>query len=122
VNQLELNADQFTEDVWQYVSEHLDDPTLDSIGVKRTVQDSPDLASEPVTTTIVLTLAPLAAVAVLRLIEKWMEAERQRQQLEIVLRGFAVSDEAGKAAASLAGKHAQVSIKHGLPTLPARKA
>jgi hypothetical protein len=86
------------------------------------VQDSPDLDSEPVTTTIVLMLAPLAAVAVLRLIEKWMEAERQRQQLEIVLRGFAVSDEAGKAAASLAGKHAQVSIKYGLPTLPEIKA
>lgn len=122
MNQLVLNMDKSTEDLWQYVSASLDDSTLDQIEVERDIQDPSGLASEPVTTAIILSLTQLAAAAVLRLVEKWMEDNRQREQLEIVLRGFSISDEAGKSAASLAGKHAEVSIKYGLPELPTGKA
>lgn len=122
MNQLVLSMDKSTEDLWQYVTANLDDSTLDGIEVERDIKDPSGLASEPVTTAIILALSPLAAAAVLRLVEKWMEAKRQREQLEIVLRGFSISDEAGESAASLARKHADVSIKYGPPTLPTGKA
>jgi hypothetical protein len=122
MNQLVLRMDKNTEDLWQYVSANLDDSTLDEVEVERDIKDPSGLASEPVTSAIILALSPRAAAAVLRVVEKWMEAERQREQLEIVLRGFSISDEAGKSAASLAAKHAEVSIKYGPPALPTGKA
>lgn len=118
MNQLILSMNKGTEDLWQYILENISDSTLDEIEVERDIKDPSGLASEPVTAALILSLSSLTAAVILRLVERWMENKRQREQLEIVLQGFSISDEAGKAAASLAQKHADVSIKYGLPSLP----
>ena len=122
MNELVISGNEDVGDLWQFISDSLGDEILDEIEVTRKVRPSDGLACEPLTSAVILTLAPLGAAAVLRLVEKWMEFNRQREQLEIVLRGFSVSDEAGKAAERIALKHAQISVKYGPPSLPQRKA
>jgi len=122
MNELVISGNAHVGDLWQFIADSVGDEILEEIEVTRRVRAPDGLASEPLTSAVVLTLAPLAAAAVLRLVEKWMETYRQREQLEIVLRGFSVSDEAGKAAERIALKHAQISVKYGPPSLPQRKA
>ncbi|MDM7175244.1 hypothetical protein QUH50_25515 [Klebsiella variicola] len=118
MRQLILSMNEGTEDLWQYILENISDSALDEIEVDRDIKDPSSLASEPVTAALILSLSSLTAATILRLVERWMENKKQHEQLEIVLRGFSISDEARKAAASLAQKHADVSIKYGLPGLP----
>lgn len=108
-----LEAGESTEELTQFVTRELDDTILDAIDLKREIAETQGLASEPITTTVVLTLTPIAAALVLRIVERWLENFRQEKALKLVLEGFSISDEAGKAAAELASKHTEVSIKYG---------
>ena|SRR5437868_7348565 len=118
-----LTAGVNTEELLQYVMTQLDDKILDKVKVERSVEDPSGLASEPVTAAVLLTLAPIAAAAILRIIERWMENRRQLANIQLVLDGFTISDEAGKAAAALVAKHSDISLKHGPAAIPVlRKA
>jgi hypothetical protein len=65
-----------------------------------------------------MTLTPVAVIAVARLLEKWLEARRQREQMNLVIQAFGVSSEAGEALAQVAQKHSDVSISFGMPQPP----
>jgi hypothetical protein len=118
---LEIDAGRRTEDLLQFITAELDDETLDAIGVERRPMKGGTLASEPFTASAMLTLAAAGVVAVGRIIERWLEKQRQLEQLKLVAEGFKQSDEAGKALAKLSEKHAAVSIAYRLASAPAPK-
>ncbi len=118
---LEIDAGRRTEDLLQFITAEVDDATLDAIGVERRPMKAGTLASEPFTAAATLTLATGLVVAVGRIIERWLEKQRQLEQLKLVAAGFEQSDEAGKALAKLSEKNAAVSIAYRLPATPAPK-
>ncbi len=116
-----IDAGDQTEELAQFIAKALDDETLDGIQFDRELAENEGLASEPITTAVVLTLSSIAAAAVVRLIERWLENKRQDSNLKLVLDAFFRSDEAGKAAAQLALRHADISITYGPVSLPSAK-
>jgi len=116
-----IDAADHTEELAQFIAHGLDDETLDGIQFDRQLAETEGLASEPITMAVVLTLSPIAAAVVVRLIERWLENRRQKGALRLVLEAFSKSDEAGKAVAQLAERHAKISIIHGPVSLPSAK-
>jgi hypothetical protein len=111
---LDISVGESTEELIQFVTKDIDDSMLDEIEIDREVRKPDALASEPITTAVMVTLSTVAASAVLRLVERWLENRRQTDTLKIVASGFSVSDNAGKQLASLAVKHSNVSVSYGL--------
>jgi hypothetical protein len=111
---LRFEAGDHTESIVGFVTSELDDSLLDTINVDREVASTSGLASEPITLAATITLTTTAIVAVLRIVERWLEMQRQLQTLEIVADGFAKSSEAGEHLTRLAEKHAEVTAKYPL--------
>ncbi len=111
---LEISANEHTEEVIQYILDGLSDNEVDALQIDRQVQKPDGLASEPVTTAVLITLGTVAASAVLRLLERWLENQRQLEQLRLVADGFTQSDEAGKQLAALAAKNSTVAASYGI--------
>lgn len=110
-----LDAGRDTEDLVSFITGEVSEDLLDEMSVERTGLKSEKLATEPLTVSATLTLSAAAIVTIGRIIEKWLEHRNQRAQLIIVAAGFSVSDEAGKALASVATKYADVAISFGMP-------
>ena len=118
---IHIDAGDQTEALLQYITNELDDKTLDQIEIEREVVKSDNLATEPLTTAATLALATTAVIAVARIIERWMENHRQMTQLRIVAEGFKQSDEAGKALAEVSKTYTRVSIAYGMPKSAPKK-
>ena len=110
-----IEAGDQTGELVDYLTSQVDDNTLDSIDVKRQIAPVSGLASEPVTVAVTLTLSTATVIVVARVIERWLENQRQAQAMKAVVDGFDKSEAAGKALAGLASKHAQISLSYGLP-------
>lgn len=110
MNVIRISAGEQTEEILQFVLGGMGESALDSIGVEREHPTSEGLASEPVSTAVVLTLTSGAILAVTRLKERWIEARRQIGQCRVVVQAFNVSEEAGQALTALAEKHAELSV------------
>ncbi len=121
MTRIRIEAGDATEAVAGFITAELSDAELDQVEVEREIAPTESLASEPVTVAVTFALSPLVAVAILRLLERWLENSRQERAIELVLDGFSLSSEAGRAAARLAQKHTEVSIRHGYPTINLRK-
>jgi hypothetical protein len=122
VPKIRLAADDKTEELVTFIAANLDDDTLDATQFHREHAKTAGLASEPVTTAVLIAATPIVVRSVARLVERWLESRRQAQQLGIVLDGFGKSDEAGRQLAQLATKYADVSVAFGpLPALPEQK-
>lgn len=111
---LKIEAGEQTEGLVQFVTQELDDATLDQIDVQREIAQAPGLASEPITTAVTIVLGTAVIASVLRLVERWLENQRQLATLTIVADVLLKSEEAGKQLASLAEKHTNVSVSYGL--------
>lgn len=112
---LVLDAGRHTEDLLAFLTNELDDDTLDQIEIERQGLKADKLATEPVTIAATLTLATTAVVVVGRIIERWLENQRQLDQLRVVATGFNQSDEAGRALAALGKENAKVAVTYGMP-------
>src|SRR5688572_20391954 len=110
---IKLSAGDRSEELLGYVTQQLDDDDLDSVSVEREQTRTPGVASEPLTTAVLLTVTPIVAATIARLVERWLESRRQETQLRIVLDGFAQSDTAGRQLTELATKYADVSVSFG---------
>ena len=111
---LRLEAGDRTEERLQFVTAELDDATLDEVDVHREIGPPSGVASEPITAAVTLTLGTAAVVAVLRIVERWLEKQRQLETMRIIAEGFSQSDEAGKQLAKLAETHAGISTSYGI--------
>ena len=118
---LVLDAGRQTEDLLAFLTSELDNDTLDQIEIERQGLKSDKLATEPVTIAATLTLATTAVVVVGRIIERWLENQRQLDQLRVVATGFNQSDEAGKALAALGKENAKVAVTYGMPSAPRQR-
>jgi hypothetical protein len=111
MSQLEISVGEYTEDLLQFVLKELGDEHIDEIEVERQTERKDPIASEPITTSVVITLAPMLIIATARIIEKWIEARRQTLNHEMILKGYALSKEAGDAIRKLATVHANVTVQ-----------
>jgi hypothetical protein len=113
---IRIDAGVHTEALLQFITSELDDATLDEIEIQRDGVKSDKLVTEPLTVAATLTLATTGVIVVARIIERWMENQKQNAQLRIVAEGFKQSDEAGKALAEVSKYYSKVSIAYGMPT------
>jgi hypothetical protein len=118
---LHLDAGDQTEELLSFLTNELDDATLDTIEVERRAVKSEKLATEPFTAAATLTLATTTVVVIGRLIERWLENRRQIEHLHVVAEGFSQSDEAGKALSALSKESFKVSISYGNLSLPSHR-
>jgi hypothetical protein len=115
---IRIEAGGQTEELIQFMLDELGDEG-DDIDVEREHAPANGVASEPITTAFVVGgLGFVGIITLGRVIEKWLENRRQKDALVLVLLGFSVSDEAGKAIAELAAKHKGIAVKHGIPMVP----
>lgn len=118
---IRLKAGDATEELISFITNGLPDELLDATEIEREHPKDFQVASEPITFGVLMTLTPVAAIAVARLLEKWLEARRQCEHIKLVLEAFDLSGEAGAAVARIAEKHADVSITFGMPEAPDAK-
>jgi hypothetical protein len=111
---LRIEAGQRTEEVVGFVLNNLSDEALDEVDIVREKAADEGLVSEPITVAAVITLTATGVLAITRLIELYMEHNRQISTLQIVANGFSQSSEAGRSLAELAKAHAQVSVSFGI--------
>lgn len=111
---IRIEAGDQTEYLVQFVTNNLDDETLDGIELSREVDKPFGLVSEPITTAVILTLGPPAIIAVGRLLERLLEARRQLQTLTIIAQAT-TDDETRRLLTDLAKAHAQVAVSYSLP-------
>jgi hypothetical protein len=118
-NILEIDAGPLTEDLVSYVTEQLDDETLDQIEVGRELDRPDDFASEPITISVILIFTTTAAVIeVGRMVERWIEKKRQEGQVNLLIKAYTVSTEAGEAVEKAVAKHSEVAKVMPLPEHP----
>lgn len=114
---INIEAGDLTEELVQYITGDLDDETLDQIEVKRRGNPTINLVSEPITVTVAITTISLAGiVAVTRLIERWMENQKELETIKITAATALKSTDAAEILAGIANKHAEVAVAYGLVT------
>ena len=117
-----LVAGDETEALVQFITTQLDDDMLDELDVQRDIVSTTNLVSEPITTGVALATASVACMGlVARLIERWLERSRQKEQLTILASTLLQNTEAGKVLAAVVEKHADVSLKYELSEVPTVK-
>ncbi|MED5803355.1 hypothetical protein VX037_20225, partial [Gordonia sp. Z-3] len=107
-NIIEINAGSLTEDLISYVTGELEDDVLDEVEVGRELDRPDHYASEPITIAAILIGTTAAIVQIGRLLERWTEMSRQKSQVNLVIKAYTVSPEAGKAVENVVAKHAEV--------------
>lgn len=110
---LELQAGEETEALIQYIFENLDDELLDKIDLKRNHSQKDGVASEALTSAAVLSLSASALAIIGRLVEKWLENERQFAHLKIILQAKKESDIDIAPIIDLAKKHSDIILETG---------
>jgi uncharacterized protein YfeS len=113
---LRLNAGENTETLLQFITSELDDEILDEMEVQREYIGTSKLVSEPITAAVAFTtISVTGMIMIARLVERWLEAERQRKSLEILADTALKNTEAGKVLAGAVEKHSDVALKYELP-------
>ena len=113
-----------TEELINYIFRELPDEVVDQIDLARISPEGSGVARELITTGAVLTFASTLTVAIFRLVERWMEQQRQAKAMQLVYQASNENKEAMKTLAALEKKHAEVLVKYGavrMPSLPGRK-
>jgi hypothetical protein len=108
--EIAINAGEQTEDLLRFVTANLTDADLDAIEVDREFEEIEGLATEPVTIAAVITASGAIVATVATLIAKWIETRRQADHLELILRGYRESPQAGDALLQLSKVHAGVKV------------
>lgn len=103
-----------TEGLLQALLGRIDDDTLDSLEIDRSLKESKGLAGEPITVGAVIAGGTIVLSAVLRLIERYLEQSQQRRTMRIVAEGFAAHPDLAMILADVAKKYADVSISFGV--------
>ncbi len=115
--QIDIDAGELTEELVQYITGDLEDEVLDQIEVDRTGNPTVNLVSEPITVTVAITTISVASiVAVTRLIERWMENQKELETIKIAAATALKNTDAGEILAGIAKKHAEVALAYGLVT------
>jgi hypothetical protein len=117
-----LSANDSTEDLVSFLTSELSDAELDEIDVYRELKRRGDLASEPLTAAVLIGVSGKLILTVGRIIERWLENRRQKEQIELTMIAFKESRRAGEAVSDIVRSNAGVSVEYKLapPTTPER--
>lgn len=96
------------------ILDEMDDATLDDLDVEWEPPESPGLAGEPISASIILAGSAMAISALLRLIERRMEHLHQREVMRIVAEGFEQHPDLGAQLGDISKNYSQVSISYGI--------
>jgi hypothetical protein len=110
--QLTLSAGPETEALVNFIFKELSDQLVDQIDLKRVTPATGGVAREFITTGALLTLAPALALPVFRLIERWMETNRQREAVNVIYQASKQDKELMKTLAELEKRHSDLMIKY----------
>lgn len=114
MERLRISAGEDTEAMLQFVLEDLSDEQLDELDIHRTPAPDYGMNNEPITISVVIGAATVAAVT--RLIGQWIETRRQIKQLEIVAQVPEDHPETRNALVKLAGDNAAVALRYAEPS------
>jgi hypothetical protein len=113
-NELVFKAGDLTEDLISYIADELakqDVNMLDEVEIGRELHRPDALAGEPITIAVLLVCGTTAAtIEVGRIVERWLENRRQREQIKLTIEAFKLSDKAGEAVAGIAEKNADTEL------------
>ena len=113
MDKIAIIDDRHAEAIVTYIMNNLPDETIDGIELERISPISGGVAREVITTAAVLTLVPTVTVAVVRLIERWMEINRQQKSTQFIYEASKANPAALKALAELERKHTETFVKYG---------
>lgn len=113
MGQLYLSVGDQTEDLVAFIANGLDDETLDEVEVGRIINRE-DLASEPITIGVILFLGGAGIYAVTRLLEKWMEGEREKEFRRDLYWAWAKDPELGKQMGQIEETHSDLVKSQGM--------
>lgn len=113
--QLYLNVGDHTEELISFITNNLEDEVLDEVDLSRIHAES-SVASEPITIAAVMFLSSAAIYATARLIEKWLEIERQKDVREDLIVAWDKDENLGKAMVEMEKSHSNVIVSQGMPT------
>ena len=117
---LQIEAGDKTEELIRYIFNELDDENLDVTDVTKNVDTSGNIAFEPITISAILGTSTVVAILIARLIEKWMDSQKETANLELIYQAgnSGLSDAAINAIKEVASKYADVSISNGVISIP----
>jgi hypothetical protein len=108
--QLELSAGADTERLLSFITNELEESDLDSMEVDRTFEAVEGLATEPVTVAAIITASGAIVATIATLVAKWPESRRQKETIQLLIKGYKESPAAGDAILKLATSHAGVRV------------
>lgn len=107
-----------TEDLINYIFRELSDDIVDEIDLDRISPEIGGVARELVTTGAILTFTAALAVPIFRLIERWMEQQRQREATELIYEAAKENPEVVSVLAEMEKQHIDFFVKRGKITVP----
>jgi hypothetical protein len=104
-------ADKDTEPLINFIFRELSDEDADNVKLDRMVPESGGVARELLTTGAILTFSTTLAVQIFRLIERWMEQQRQAEARKLIYEAATQNPEALKILSDLEKLHSNVSVE-----------
>jgi hypothetical protein len=117
-NDIEFDAGPLTEELISYITQELDDETLDGVEVGRKLDRPDDLAGEPFTILAIAIGTTATIIQIGRITERWLEKKRQQGQVELLLKAYTISAEAGAAVERVVQRNTDVAKLMKLPEHP----
>lgn len=109
-----IETDGKLDDILQYVMDRVSDEEIDQLELERVAGAASGIAYEPVTIAAIIAASTPVALAVLRLIERYLQGREHRDTLRIVSSSAHDNPQISRELASLAKSYAGVEIKQGL--------
>jgi len=117
---LTIVADTETDNLVNFIFRELPDNVVDMIDLERLSPATTGVARELVTLAAVLTFSSTLSIAIFRLVERWMEQERQRVAAELIYKSGTDNPTVTKILSDLEKKHSDVLVRYGSLKLPDR--
>lgn len=111
--QVALSAGDKTEALVNFIFNEMSDDLVDQIKLDRITPADGGVAREFITTGAILTFAPALGIPIFRLIERWLETNRQREQTKLICEASKEDKALMRVLADLEKKHSDVMIKYG---------
>jgi hypothetical protein len=112
-DRIAIAAGRDTEDLVNFIFQQLPDEVVDEVDLKRLSPEEAGVARELLTTAAILTASSTIAVSVVRLIERWVEARRQREAVELIYEAGKENPDVVKVLTELEKHHSNVGATFG---------
>jgi hypothetical protein len=112
LDKLSVYAGSDTDALVSFIFRQLPDAQVDQIGLDRIAGQGGGVARELITTAAVLSFSSALALPIFRLVERWMEQERQKRAMKLIYEAARETPQALEILAELEKKHTEVSVQY----------